>query len=141
MTARTLSRRITLILGLALALAGCRKPGDDPARAFRLFLDKVQIGDANGAWELLSKESQEELTELVKRRAAGSAGAIPADPKEALFGSATLAKPVEKIEVVKVDDHNAHLVVRHEGGGMEEVVMVREEGGWRLTLDPPPSGS
>jgi hypothetical protein len=137
MYARTFFLPIAFLL---LALAGCQKPTDDPARAFRLFVDRVQAGDTDGAWDLLSRESQEQLTDLVKRRAAGSEGAIPEDPKEALFGSATLARPIEAVEVVKADERRAVLVVTHPGGERQEVVMVREEDGWRLSLEAPPAG-
>lgn len=142
MSLRTSLRRALALLALAVAasLAGCAKPTDDPAKAFRLFVDRVQAQDTDGAWELLSRDSQGALTDLVKRRSAESGGAIPADPKEAVFGSAALARPIEKVEVAEASDRRAILNVTHPGGESQQVTMVREEGGWRLDLDVPPGG-
>ena len=135
MNRRTLLRRAALLLAFAAVAAGCPAPPDDPARAFRLFVDRVQAGDTDGAWELLSRDSQEALTDLVKRRSAASGGAIPADPKQALFGSATLARPIEAVEVKQAGEKRAVLAVRHPGGESQDITMVREADGWRLELD------
>jgi hypothetical protein len=140
MSNRAFPRRALLLLALAGA-AGCVKPTDDPVKTFRLFVERVQAQDTDGAWELLSRDTRGALTDLVARRSAASGGAIPADPKQALFGSATLARPIAGVEVAEPGDRRAVLRVTHPGGDTQSVTMVKEEGGWRLQLEVPPAAA
>lgn len=133
------ARRFALLVVLASSLAGCAKPTDDPAKTFRLFVERVQAQDTDGAWELLSSDTRGALTDLVQRRAAASGGAIPSDPKEAVFGSASLASPIQSVEVKESSDRRAILKVTHPTGESEAVTMVREEGGWRIDLEVSPA--
>lgn len=138
MSHRPFVRSAAAFLLACLAFAGCAKPTDDPAKTFRLFVERVQGGDTDGAWDLLSRDTRGALTDLVARRSAASGGAIPADPKQAVFGSATLARPIATVEVQEAGESRAVLRVTHPGGESQEVTMVREEGGWRLDLEVPP---
>ena len=138
MNARRHALRLLGLLALAGSLA-CSKPTDAPAKTFRLFVERVQAQDTDGAWDLLSSDTRAALTELVAKRAAASGGAIPADPKQAVFGSASLAAPIESVEVKEAGERRAILAVAHPGGESQEVTMVREEGGWRLDLEVPPT--
>ena len=106
-------------LGILLLLAGC-SAGDDPARAFQLFVANVQERKLDAAWDLLSRPSQEQLAELVRLRAEASGGAIENDPKKVLFGNAELARPVEKVAVKSQEGDRAVLTVTHVGGGSQD---------------------
>lgn len=129
--------RLLLGLLLALALAGCPTPAEDPSKSFQLFLSRVQEGRTSEAWKLLSKASQEQLTALVNERIASSGGTIAGEPHQLVFGSAELVRPVEKVEVVSRDEARAVLRVTHLGGETRELVMLREPDGWKLSFDVP----
>lgn len=127
----------TLLLLLLLALSACSKPGADPERTFRTFVDHVQRREAQAAWDLLAPESQQQLEELVRARSEASGGAIPNDPQQVVLGNAQLARPVEKIEVEGAEADTAVLRITS-GGASDTVTMVRVPEGWRVKIEVPP---
>jgi len=131
--------RSALLLSLVAALAGsaCQPAAEDPAKAFQLFLARVQEGRTAEAWKLLSKGSQEQLTALVQERAAAAGGKLEGEVHQLVFGTAELARPVEKLDVVSRDEARAVLRVTHVGGEQKELVMLREPDGWKLSLELP----
>jgi hypothetical protein len=123
-----------LLCFAALALNGChgRQSPDD---TFRAFTVAVLSHQTDSAWNLLSHDSQDALTDLVKRAAAESPkGQVPSDPKAFLFGEdAELARPVKEIKIKDQGDKLAHLDVTTDEG-THPVTMVSENGGWKLDL-------
>ena len=126
--------RLNLALCLAGSLAACHAR-QSPDEAFRAFTMAVVAGQPDAAWGLISKDSQEAMTELVKQAAAEAPpGQVPSDPKTFLFGEdAELARPVKEIKVVDDNGKVAHLEVTT-AEGTHSVTMVNENGGWKLDL-------
>ncbi|AKU90205.1 hypothetical protein AKJ08_0592 [Vulgatibacter incomptus] len=121
---------------LLVLLASCDSPSSTPEKAFRTFVEKVQARDVEGAWDLLSLGTQQDLTTLIEQRAKATGGAIPSDPRVAVLGSASLAHPIDDLKEIAKSDDKAALEVTS-GGETRRVHMVREKGGWRVDLDVP----
>ncbi len=122
-----------MVLGV-LALAGCHGH-QSPDDTFRAFTVAVLSHQVDAAWALLTKDSQDAMTDLVKRAAAEAPkGQVPSDPKSYLFGEdAELARPVKDIQILDQTDTIAHLEVTTEAGP-HPVTMISENGGWKLDL-------
>jgi hypothetical protein len=126
-------KRLAFLL-VAPALAGChaQQSPDDTFRAFTLAVISHQI---DAAWELISKDSQEAMTQATAAAVARAPkGSIPSDPKSFLFGEdVQLARPVRDIKVLDQNDKLAHLEIATDDG-KHNVTLVRENGGWKLDL-------
>jgi len=123
-----------LCLASGLGLSACHGH-QSPDDTFRAFTVAVLSRQSDTAWGLLSKDSQEAMTDLVKRAAAEAPkGQVPSDPKAFLFGEdAELARPVKDIKITDQNDKTAHLEVTTEEG-THPITMVSENGGWKLDL-------
>lgn len=128
-----LRSRSTLLLFALPLLFSCQAADASPDKAFRTFVARLQQGDVDGAWDLLSKGSQDELSAIVHQKSKESGGAIPDDPKRVILGDATLARPIDAIEVQSRSDDRATLLVRS-GEESQPVQMVREGGRWKVDL-------
>jgi hypothetical protein len=126
-------KRIAFLLA-APVLAAChaQQSPDDTFRAFTLAVISHQT---DAAWELISKDSQEAMTQATAAAVAKAPkGSIPTDPKSFLFGEdVELARPVRDIRVLDQNDKVAHLEVTSDDG-KHDITMVRENGGWKLDL-------
>lgn len=131
--ARPSPRRPFALLSVVLALACNASSASSPEGAFRDFVAKLQAGDVDAAWELLSRDSRDELSRIVHERSVESGGAIPDDPKRVILGDASLTRPIDAVEVSERHDDRAILSVRS-GGETMPVQMVREGGRWKVAL-------
>lgn len=122
----------SLLSVLLLAAA----PSSSPEDTFRHFVDKVRAGDVDAAWKLLSKRSQDRLTELVRQHSAASEGKVPNDPKQVGLGHADLVRPIDRIERLAEEGDRVTIRVVSEGDS-QEVVLLREDGAWRVELATP----
>lgn len=115
----------------AAACHGHQSPDD----TFRAFTVAVLSHQADAAWALLSKDSQESMTDATKQAVAQAPkGDVPTDPKAFLFGEdVQLARPVKDIKVLDQNNKLAHLQVTTDDGD-HPVTMVREGDAWRLDL-------
>lgn len=125
-----------LLAGLLSVLLLGASPASSPEETFRHFVDKVRAGDVDAAWQLLSKRSQERLTELVRQHSAASEGKIPNDPKRVGLGHADLVRPIDQIERLGAEGDRVTIRVRSEGES-QEVILLREDGAWKVELATP----
>jgi hypothetical protein len=123
-------------LALAVASTACsRDPG--PEAAYRSLVKAVAERDADGAWSLLSRDSQKRLDALAREAAARAPGVVPPSGRPLLLGDAALAsRPLELVEVASQEGDHAVLRVKEEGRPPREVSLVRQAGGWRVELPP-----
>ncbi len=123
-------------LALAVASTACsRDPG--PEAAYRSLVKAVAERDADGAWSLLSRDSQKRLDALAREAAARAPGVVPPSGRQLLLGDAALAsRPLELVEVASQEGDHAVLRVKEEGRPPREVSLVRQAGGWRVELPP-----
>lgn len=125
-----------LLVGVALLVLPTLASAEaTPEGAFRTFVERVQSGDVDAAWALLSERTRTQLEALVRSRSAESGGAIPSDPKQAILGSASLARSIDRIDRKK-DGKDAVTLLVVSGEEEQEVRMVREGNGWRVDLVP-----
>jgi hypothetical protein len=119
---------------LWLGLASCHGH-QSPDDTFRAFTVAVLSHQADAAWALLTKDSQDAMTDATKQAVAQSPkGTVPTDPKAFLFGEdVQLARPVKDIKVLDQNAQRARLEVTTDDG-KHEVSMLQEGGGWRLDL-------
>lgn len=141
---RDLLSRTPLALGaLALSvLLGCEEEGSDnePDRLVAEFVTRMQRvhGDrkaARAAYDLLWGDARRNLAERAKR-ASDVAGREIA-PEEMLPPSRfTLHHKPRRFEA-RVDGDWAEVTVTGEGGAVDRVKCVREDGKWRVVLELP----
>jgi hypothetical protein len=126
-------KRLSLLLA-APALAACHAH-QSPDDTFRAFTLAVLAHQTDVAWGLISKDSQEAMTQATAAAVARAPkGSIPTDPKSFLFGEdVQLARPVRDIKVLDQNPKLAHLEVATDDG-KHNVTMVNEGGGWKLDL-------
>lgn len=138
--------RRALLLSLApalLVLAGCEEEGSDsePDRLVAEFIGRMQRvhGErkaARAAYELLWSDARRNLAERAKR-ASDVAGREIA-PEEMLPPSRfSLHHKPQRYEA-HVDGDWAEVSVSSDGGSVDRVKCVREDGKWRVVLELPP---
>jgi len=140
-----LSRRASLLaLGAFSALlAACEEEGSDsePDRLVAEFIARMQRvhGDrkaARAAYDLLWSDARRNLAERAKR-ASDVAGREIA-PEEMLPPSRfSLHRKPRRFEP-RVDGDWAEVAITSEGGVVDRVKCVREDGKWRVVLELPP---
>lgn len=133
-----------LRLGLALSLlagAACQR-ATPPDVAFRAFVKAAGDRDSDGAWAMLSHQTQASFTDFAKAAAAKAPGVVTSDPKLMLFGDAMQqVHQVKSVAILKEEAERAVLKVEDEGGRADEVTMVKEAGKWKVEIPIPPPGS
>jgi hypothetical protein len=139
-----LGRRESLTALLALALLpACEEDAADsePDRLVAEFIRRMQRvhGDhkaARAAYELMWSDARRNLAERAKR-ASDVAGREIA-PEEMLPPSRfSLHRKPRRYEA-RVDGDWAEVSISSEGGGVDRVKCVREDGKWRVVLELPP---
>lgn len=122
------------LLALLVALPACQRDLP-PDAAYRALVRAMGDRDEEAAWDLLSDETRQRLTERARVAAAAAPGVVPADPRLLLAGDAPLAVlPPTSIAVLRADASRAILRVEAPGAPPREVELSRERGGWRVTL-------
>jgi hypothetical protein len=126
-------RRPSLLI-VPLGLVACHGH-QSPDDTFRAFTVAALSHQADAAWALISKDSQEAMTQATQQAVAKAPkGEIPSDPKAFLFGEdVQLARPVRDIRILDQSDKVAHLEITTDDG-KHKVTMVSEGGGWKLDL-------
>jgi hypothetical protein len=130
----TFDVKLALSLLAAASLTACHAQ-QSPDDTFRAFTVAVLSHQTDAAWALISKDSQEAMTQATAAAVAQAPkGSIPTDPKSFLFGEdVQLARPVRDIKVVDQNAKTAHLEVTSDDG-KHPVTMTNENGGWKLDL-------
>ena len=123
-------------LGLALLLAVPACQRDLPPDAtYRALVRAVSERDEETAWNLLSSATRARLEAQARVAAAAAPGVVPASARALLAGDAALAVlPPTSIAVQQSGPDRAILRVEAPGTRPEDVVLVRERGGWRVDL-------
>ena len=123
-----------LALALLLAAPGCQ--GDlPPDAAYRALVRAMSERDEKAAWDLLSSATRARLEAQARVAAAAAPGVVPSSARALLAGDAPLAVlPPTSITVVESGPERALLRVEAPGAKPQEVVLVRERGGWRVDL-------
>ncbi len=122
------------MLALLVAVPACQRDLP-PDAAYRALVRAMGDRDEEAAWDLLSAETRQRLTERARVAAAAAPGVVPADARVMLAGDAPLAVlPPTAISVLRVDGTRAVLRVEAPGSPPREVELSRERGGWRVTL-------
>ena len=125
---------VGFLLALLVAVPACQRDLP-PDAAYRALVRAMGDRDEEAAWDLLSAETRQRLTERARVAAAAAPGVVPADARVMLAGDAPLAVlPPTAISVLRVDGTRAVLRVEAPGSPPREVELSRERGGWRVTL-------
>ena len=122
------------LLGGAL-WGGCSKK-DDPVTAYSALATSVDKGEYPKAYEALSASTRQFLEARARKLHAGTDGGVRDDPA-ILFFSTNANTQVSALDepprLVSSDERRAVLRVRSRRGE-RDVVMVKEDTGWKLDL-------
>jgi hypothetical protein len=124
-----------------IPLASCeRSRADSPGDAYSAFSKAVQRGDSKAAYAALSQTTRQALEARAKEVSDASGGAIKDDPAALAFSSAPRPDPLTEVKLVQQSGDRAVLAVSG-GARYQKVVMVRENGGWKVDLSDKLSAS
>jgi hypothetical protein len=126
-----------LALALSLALAGAPACQVDrpPDATYRALVRAMAERDEEAAWALLSRATRQRLEERAKVAAAAAPGVVAPSARALLAGDAPLAvRPPRSITVVESGLTRAVLRVEAPGAPPADVVLVREDGAWKVDL-------
>jgi hypothetical protein len=125
---------LVLLLLVPLVAVGCRR-SDGPADRYERFADAARTGNAAAVWEMLAKRSRDALDARAKELAAKAPGVVPASGRELVLGDLAARAPrVKSAVVLRESKDMAVLTVEDEGGAKGEVMLVREDGAWRVVV-------
>ncbi len=128
------SRLAGLGLALLLAVPACQRDLP-PDAAYRALVRAMAERDEEAAWSLLSSATRRRLEDQARTAASAAPGVVPASARALLAGDAALAVlPPTSIAVQESGPDRAVLRVEAPGTKPQEVVLVRERGGWRVDL-------
>jgi hypothetical protein len=133
---RTFAPAPLAALGVALLLAvpACQQDLP-PDAAYRALVRAMSERDEKAAWDLLSSATRARLEAQARVAAAAAPGVVPPNARALLAGDAPLAVlPPTSITVVESGPERALLRVEAPGAKPQDVVLVRERGGWRVDL-------
>ena len=122
------------LLGGAL-WGGCSKR-DDPVTAYSAIATSVEKGEYPKAYEALSAPTKQLLEARARKLNAESDGGVREDPATLFFSTnynTQVSAPEDLPRLVSSDERRAVLKVRSRRGE-RDVVMVREDSGWKLDL-------
>ncbi|MCY1020695.1 hypothetical protein [Pyxidicoccus sp. MSG2] len=122
---------VALVL-LGLGVGGCNRQ-DTPQGAYRAFHEGVRKGDERAAWAVLSKSTQDALTERARVVGEASAGSEKPEPQDLFFANVPPPPDVTEVSLVREEGDTATVLVRSPGSN-HEVRMVREPSGWKVDL-------
>ena len=121
-----------LVALLLLALGGCDR-ASTPQDAYRYFHQQVRKGELQKAWGVLSKPTQDALTERARAVSEASGGTEKPEPLNLFFADVPPPPDVTEVSLVREEGNEATVLVRSPGGD-HEVRMVREPSGWKVDL-------
>lgn len=124
-------RRLWPLVAFVLA---CVPPKPGPAEVWRAFAEAAAKRDANGAWGLLSAESQGMLTRAARAVAAVEGQPEPPDGRRLIFSDVSTQPALKQTEAVFDGPDAARVLVLDEADGRGTVRFVREEGRWKLDV-------
>ena len=121
-----------LLGGWLVATVSCRN--DDPESAARAFVDAVQRQDHDAVYRTLSRDGRRMVDDAV-----AAAPASAGDPRAAAFRDLFAERAQRRIlgvEVVRQDGTTAVVKLTDTNYQAQEVRWVKEDGTWRLSLQP-----
>lgn len=127
--------RAALAAALLLAATPACQVDRPPDAAYRALVRAMGERDEEAAWALLSRATRQRLEDRAKVAAAAAPGVVAPSARGLLAGDAPLAvRPPRSITVVQVDATRAVLRVEAPGAPPADVVLVREDGAWKVDL-------
>jgi hypothetical protein len=121
-----------LLALVLLGLGGCHRQ-DTPQGAYKVFHDKVRKGELREAWAVLSKPTQDALTERARAVGEASGGTEKPEPLALFFANVPPPPDVTEVSLVREEGDKATVLVRSPASS-HEVRMVREPSGWKVDL-------
>lgn len=119
-------------LFLSLGASGCdRFAASDPVGAYQSFTRALERGEPKAAFKVLSKRTQQRLTEQAAAASKASGGAIKADVAELTFPMLGRPGNVTEVKLLRRENDRAVLQVTADGRP-QELTMVLEDGAWRI---------
>lgn len=119
-----------------LVFVSCRRETSaaTPELAYRSFIDALNRGQARRAWGYLSTSTKERVQAKSKELSLASKGLVRDEPETLLFaGSRPPASSMLSLSPVRSDENTAVLTVS-DGGGSQEVKLVKDSGKWFIDL-------
>ena len=127
--------RAALAAALLLAALPACQVDRPPDATYRALVRAMGERDEETAWGLLSRPTRQRLEERAKVAAAAAPGVVAPNARALLAGDAPLAvRPPRSITVVQLDATRAVLRVEAPGAPPADVVLVREDGAWKVDL-------
>jgi hypothetical protein len=131
---RATARRALAAVLLLAALPACQ-PDRPPDATYRALVRAMAERDEEAAWALLSRATRQRLEERARVAADAAPGVVAPNARALLAGDAPLAvRPPRSITVVEAGATRAVLRVEAPGAPPADVVLVREDGAWRVDL-------
>ena len=125
-----------MLMAVTLSGATCDSVDTEaPAQVYRSFATSMNRGDMKVAWELLSHDTQAELTREAQAIARVRGLPAPADGRQlAFFDSFMLHREIRSTTIDARTADRATVVVTDDGGGQQTINTVREGKQWRVDL-------
>jgi len=125
---------------VSAALSGCSREDNTPQGAVKAFMTAVASIESGKAYALLAGVTREALKTRAAEASRHTGGRNQLKPEDMiLLGLVQSIHEVSNVEVVSESETRAK--VRLTGGGkkptVEELTLVKEEGGWRILLKLP----
>jgi limonene-1,2-epoxide hydrolase len=117
---------------VAAGVGACRR--DDPVSAARAFLDAVQRQDHAAVYGALAAPGRRAVDDAV-----AAAPAVAGNPRAAAFQELFqqgAGRRVLAVELVRRDGDNAVVKLTDTNYQPQEVRLVKEDGTWRISLQP-----
>lgn len=133
-SARPAALPAALLAALVLLLSGCERELP-PDATYRALVRAVADGDEEGAWRLLASSTRTRLEERARTAAAAAPGVVVPSARALVAGDARRAvRPPSVITTVRSDASRTVLHVEAPGQAPREVLLLREDGRWRVDL-------
>lgn len=125
-------KRLIFTVSLVAAVAGCSRASSTPAGVVEDFMRRMENGNCSGIGDSLAASSKSVAGPKLEQACAAAGEMRKADPK---------AKTVSSVNVLEATENGDRATVRLEAvysdgtkSGGEPIVVVRENGAWKIDL-------